>query len=157
VSDTAPYRLHEECPTAEAFALGSVFTRRIDDGLPIGTMEAWSMLLGAAVMHAVSVGLSEPVGAVRWTGEAVLSLLYLAVVASALGFLVYFDLLDRLGPIEINLVSYAAPAAAAATGVALLGEVPTTGLGFVLILSGFVLLKRDAIREAVGGQGVPGG
>ena len=56
-------------------------------------------------------------------------------------------------------MSYAAPAAAAATGVALLGEVPTTatGLGFVLILSGFVLLKRDAIREAVGGQGVAGG
>jgi hypothetical protein len=29
---------------------------------------------------------------------------YLAVVASAGGFLVYFDLLDRLGPIEINLI-----------------------------------------------------
>jgi drug/metabolite transporter (DMT)-like permease len=38
-----------------------------------------------------------------------LALIYLVVVASALGFLLYFDLLDRLGPIEINLVSYAAP------------------------------------------------
>jgi hypothetical protein len=84
VSDTAPYRLHEEYPTAEAFALGSVLTRRIDDGLPIGTMEAWSMLLGAVVMHAVSAGLSESVADVRWTPTAVLAPSYLVVVASAL-------------------------------------------------------------------------
>jgi drug/metabolite transporter (DMT)-like permease len=71
------------------------------------------------------------------------------VVASAAGFLIYFDLLDRLGPIEINLVSYAAPFAAAITGVLVLSETPTlfTAVGFGLICCGFVLIKRDAIRE----------
>jgi len=134
---------------AASFALGSVLTRRIEADLPIETMEAWSMLLGAVLMHVASVGISESVADVRWTTEAVLALLYLVVVASALGFLIYFDLLERLGPIEINLVSYAAPVAAAVTGLVVLGETPTpyTVVGFLLILVGFVLLKRRALRE----------
>ncbi|MEF8974206.1 MAG: DMT family transporter [Haloarcula sp.] len=136
---------------AASFALGSVLTRRFDDDLQIETMEAWSMLLGAVIMHGVSLGASESIADVQWTGEAVLALLYLVVVASALGFLIYFDLLEQLGPIEINLVSYAAPVVAAATGLLFLGETPTvyTGVGFACILFGFALLKRDALRNEV--------
>lgn len=132
-----------------SFALGSVLTRRVDARLPIETMEAWSMLIGAVVMHAASLALSEPVSGIRWTTGAVLSLLYLVVVSSALGFLIYFDLLDRLGPIEINLVSYATPVVAAVTGLLFLDETPTvlTVIGFAFILVGFVLLKRNALRD----------
>lgn len=132
---------------AASFALGSVLTRRVDGELPIEAMEAWSMLIGAALMHGASIALAESVSDVQWTGEAILSLLYLVVVASALGFLIYFDLLNRLGPIEINLVSYAAPVVAAGTGLLFLSETPTanTVVGFVLILLGFLLLKRKAI------------
>ncbi|AUX09537.1 DMT(drug/metabolite transporter) superfamily permease [Halalkaliarchaeum desulfuricum] len=133
---------------AASFALGSVLTRRLDTGLPIETMEAWSMLLGALLMHGVSVALAESVADVEWTLEAMVALLYLVVVASAAGFLIYFDLLERLGPIEINLVSYAAPVAAAVTGLVFLGEVPTihTWVGFLFILTGFLLIKRNAVR-----------
>ncbi|WP_226021283.1 DMT family transporter [Halomicrobium salinisoli] len=139
---------------AAAFALGSVLTRRVETDLPIETMEAWSMLVGAGLMHLLSLGLAESIVDVEWTTDALLALGYLAVVASAAGFLVYFDLLERLGPIEINLVSYAAPVAAAATGLVFLGERPTplTAVGFALILAGFVLVKRAAIREALVGR-----
>jgi drug/metabolite transporter (DMT)-like permease len=109
------------------------------------------MLIGAVLMHGASIAIAESVSDVQWTGEAILALLYLVVVASALGFLIYFDLLNRLGPIEINLVSYAAPVVAAVTGLLFLSETPTvyTVVGFVLILSGFVLLKREALRSEV--------
>ena len=133
---------------ALCFAFGSVVTRRLETDLPIETMEAWSMLGGAALMHAGSLGLGESVSGAP-PPAATAALVYLAVVASAGGFLVYFDLLDRLGPIEINLVSYVAPAVAALTGFLVLGEVidlPTV-TGFVVILAGFVLVKRRAIRE----------
>jgi drug/metabolite transporter (DMT)-like permease len=134
---------------ATSFALGSVLTRRIEAELPIETMEAWSMLLGALVMHGASVGIAESWATVRWTGEALLALGYLVVVASALGFLVYFDLLDRLGPIEINLVSYAAPVVAAITGLVFLHETPTllTVAGFLLVFAGFGLLERRALGD----------
>jgi drug/metabolite transporter (DMT)-like permease len=138
---------------AAAFALGSVLTRRVDSDLPIATMEAWSMIGGAAIMHAVSLALGESVANVVLNGESVAALAYLSLAASALGFLIYFELLDRLGPIEINLVSYVAPLFAALSGWAFLEEVPTpaTGGGFLLIFLGFLLLKRRAIRAEVAG------
>lgn len=133
---------------ATAFALGSVLTRRLDADLPIETMEAWSMVCGAVFLHAIAVGRpSESVADVVWTFEGVVALGYLSVVASAVGFLVYFRLLDRLGPIEINLVSYVAPVFAAVVGWLWLGETVsiTTVTGFLLVVVGFALVKRQAI------------
>ncbi|MFB6128327.1 MAG: DMT family transporter [Halorhabdus sp.] len=139
---------------AFSFALGSVLTRWLDAGLPIEAMEGWSMVGGALLMHLLSLGLGESPAAIEWTPTAVVSLGYLSVIASAVGFLVYFDLLDRLGPVEINLVSYVAPVFAALTGFLFLEEVidPSTAGGFAVILSGFVLVKRDAIRETYAGR-----
>ncbi len=132
-----------------AFALGSVLTKRIDAEMPIESMEAWSMLGGALLMHAVSVGLGEPIRGVEWTEPAALAaLLYLAIGSSAVGFLIYFTLLDRLGAIQINLVSYVAPVFAALSGWLFLAEElrPATAAGFLLIFVGFLLIKREAIR-----------
>jgi len=132
---------------ALCFALGSVLTRRIDADLPIETMEAWSMLGGAALMHGLSLGVGETVTGVP-TVEAAVAIAYLAVVSSALGFLIYFDLLERLGPIEINLVSYVAPAFAAVTGFLVFDELidAPTVVGFAVILVGFSLVKQRSIR-----------
>ena len=133
---------------ATAFALGSVLTRWIDARLPIETMEAWSMLGGALLMHAISLALGESFADVTVAVEGLIALAYLSLAASALGFLIYFDLLDRLGAVEINLVSYVAPVFAALAGWFFLQErlsVATAG-GFALIFAGFLLVKRRAIR-----------
>ncbi|EMA66848.1 hypothetical protein C461_10066 [Halorubrum aidingense JCM 13560] len=141
---------------AAAFALGSVLTRASDAEIPIETMEAWSMLLGAGLMHLLAVGLGESLADIAWTGEAVLSLAYLAIAASGIGFLIYFYLLDQLGPIEINLVSYVAPVFAALSGWLFLNEGLTlnTVAGFVIICVGFALVKRAAIRTELRRRGV---
>lgn len=140
---------------ATSFALGSVLTRALDSGMNIETMEAWSMLVGAVLTHGVALVLGESMGAIVWTSESLLALGYLAVVASGLGFLIYFDLLDRVGPIEINLVSYVAPVFAALVGWLLLDEglTLTTVAGFALICTGFALVKRSAIREELARNG----
>ncbi len=143
-----------------AFALGSVLTRRssADPGIELQT--AWSMLLGALGMHAISVGLGERVAAIEWTLQGVAALAFLALVASAAGFLVYFDLLERLGPVEINLVSYVVPVFAALTGFVLLGEpvTATTVVGFLFVVAGFALVKRRAIAgELARVRGRPSG
>jgi drug/metabolite transporter (DMT)-like permease len=139
---------------ALSFAFGSVLTRRLDAGLPVETMEGWSMVLGAVFMHGLSLALGESADAMATAVEArplvaVGSLAYLSLVASALGFLVYFDLLERLGPVEINLVSYVAPLFAALAGWVALGERIDlyTVAGFVVILVGFVLIKRRELRR----------
>ncbi|QUO48999.1 DMT family transporter [Halorubrum ruber] len=143
---------------AASFALGSVLSRASEADIAVETMEAWAMLLGAGLTHLVSLALGESVADVAWTTESLLALGYLSVVASGIGFLIYFDLLDRLGPIEINLVSYVAPVFAAVVGWLLLDEgiTATTVAGFLIICVGFALVKRDAIREELRAAGVTG-
>jgi drug/metabolite transporter (DMT)-like permease len=106
------------------------------------------MVGGALLMHAVSLALGESLADVTVSVRGLLALAYLSLAASALGFLVYFDLLDRLGAVEINLVSYVAPVFAALAGWLFLQErlSVATAAGFVLIFVGFLLVKRRAIR-----------
>ncbi|MFB6094200.1 MAG: DMT family transporter [Halanaeroarchaeum sp.] len=134
-----------------SFSLGTVLTRTVEADLPTETMEAWSMVIGAGVMHLVSVALGEDPSTVALTPQAIAALAYLSLGASALGFLIYFDLLERLGPIEINLVSYVAPVFAALSGWVFLAETltPTTVLGFLVIFAGFWLIKREALASEV--------
>jgi len=135
---------------ATAFALGSVLTQRAETGLPTITMEAWAMLLGAAIMHGVSLAMpGESIADVQLTAEALLAIGYLSIVASAAGFLLFFALLDRLGPIEVNLVSYVSPIVAAVVGWLLLGETvdALAVVGFCTIVAGFALVKRRALAS----------
>ncbi|MFC7072491.1 DMT family transporter [Halovenus rubra] len=143
---------------AGSFAFGSVLIRRSNASLEIETLEGWAMLLGGLLMHVLALGLGESPAAIEWTTEALVALMYLSVVASALGFLIYFDLLERLGPIEINLVSYVAPVFAAISGWIFLSEGVSlaTVAGFVFIFTGFLLIKRRAIQDEIRRQrGIP--
>ena len=137
--------------SAVAWAVGAVLVERDRTTLPAPTMQAWMMVVGAPLLHLAAPFVGESLASVRFTREAMLALLYLAPVAGGLGYLLYFDLQDRLGPMEINLVSYATPAFAAVTGLLVLGEsiAPTTVAGFFAILLGFALVKFDAIREEI--------
>ncbi|PSP86485.1 EamA family transporter [Halobacteriales archaeon QS_4_66_20] len=135
---------------AVCIALGSVLVQRTDSTISTEGMVAWSNALGAVILHLISAGLpSESVSSVTISIEALSAILYLAVFASAIGYFIYFDLLDRLGAIEINLVSYAAPVFAAVSGWLVLDETLDllSIVGFFGIFGGFILLKRDAIRE----------
>jgi drug/metabolite transporter (DMT)-like permease len=134
---------------AASVALGSVLVRRLDAGIATEGRVAWSMAVGAVVLHATDLALpGASLAQVVWTTEGVVALAYLAVAASVVGYVVYFDLLDRLGPVEINLISYATPVSAAAAGVVVFGrgvELATV-VGFACILGGFALVKRRALR-----------
>jgi len=137
---------------AAAVALGSVLVQRVDSGIPTVGMVAWSNALGAVVLHAISVGMpGESLRQAEFSTGGLLALVYLAVLASAVGYVIYFDLLDRLGAIEINLVSYTVPVFAALSGWLVLDETLTLRAvgGFLVILIGFGMLKREALADLV--------
>ena len=139
--------------SAAAFALGAVLTRRFRTDLPVQTMQAWMMVVGAPLLHLVAVVLPTPgLEAIEWTTPALLGLAYLALIAGAGGYLLYFVLLDRIGPVEVNLIGYAAPVFAAIGGWVVLGETIAlrTVLGFVVITAGFVLVKHEALAAELG-------
>ena len=135
---------------AGAVALGSVLVQRVDNALPTVGMVAWSTAGGALLLHLLSFGLpSESITDIAITTETILIVGYLAVFASAVGYLIYFDLLSQLGAIEINLVSYTVPVFAALSGWVVLNESLDwlAVAGFLVIFGGFVLLKRETLRE----------
>ncbi|SNZ03413.1 Permease of the drug/metabolite transporter (DMT) superfamily [Natronoarchaeum philippinense] len=138
--------------SAAAFALGSVLVRPIDAGLPIETLQAWSMLIGAGVLLGWALVSGESVAAIELTATAVLSYGYLTIVSGVVAFLLYFELLDRSGAIQVNLVGYAEPVVAIGVSWLLLGSVvdATTVLGLLTIAAGFGLIKRESIRALAG-------
>ncbi len=114
---------------------------RADRWAPVGRRQ-WATV-------GVVLGLGESLASVTWSPRALWALGYLSLGASAAGFLVYFTLLERLGPVEITLVSCVAPLFVAISGFLFLGEVVDVwaGVGFVCILAEFFLIKRRAVRR----------
>ncbi|KAB1189997.1 EamA family transporter [Haloferax sp. MBLA0076] len=137
---------------AACFALGAVLTRPFTSDIPARTLQAWAMLLGAGLLHLSGVATNESLASIEWTATAFGSLVYLAVVSGAAAFLIYFELLSRFGPTQINLIGYLEPVSATLLSWAFLGQLidSLTALGFVAIFAGFALIKRRALAELVG-------
>lgn len=130
-----------------AVAIGSVGLRRLTTSCSSLGLTAWAMLLGGLLMHGFSLGRGEPQLFPSAEPVAIAALLFLGVLSSAVAYTIYFTLLARVGPFQINLVSYLVPVVATITGWVLLDE-PVTWLtvaGFGVIVCGFVLIKRRAI------------
>jgi drug/metabolite transporter (DMT)-like permease len=82
--------------------------------------------------------------------EAIISVLFLAVVCTAVAFLLFFALIHEVGPTKSTVITYLNPAVAIALGVAFLGEPLTAGivLGFVLVLAGSAIATRPSRLKA---------
>jgi drug/metabolite transporter (DMT)-like permease len=83
------------------------------------------------------------------SADALASIVGLAVVCTAVGFLVFFALIAEVGPRRAMAFTYVNPAVAAVAGVVVLDEAFTLGMavGFVLVLAGSVLATRPARQQ----------
>lgn len=84
--------------------------------------------------------------------RALLAVGILAVVCTALAFLLFFALIGEVGPVRATVITYFNPAVALLLGVTLLHEPFTLGavIGFSMILVGSLLATRRASGPAVG-------
>ena len=90
-----------------------------------------------------------PVAAIEWpsstpAAKVTASVVTLAVVCTALAFVLFFALIAETGPVRATVITYVNPAVAALLGVAVLNERFTAGMavGFALVLAGSVLATR---------------
>jgi drug/metabolite transporter (DMT)-like permease len=123
------------------YALGPAVVRRYLTGVPSISVTGIS-LAACAVVYA-------PLAAARWPqavpGAGVLaSVAVLAVVCTAAAFLLFFALIEEIGPVRATVITYINPAVAALAGITILHESFTVGMaiGFVLVLAGSVLATR---------------
>ncbi|QEA13427.1 DMT family transporter [Comamonas flocculans] len=133
------------------WGLGTVLTKRMFQlhRPPALSFTAWQMLLGSLMLALVAW--LVPQRAIEWTTGMVLGLLYAAVFASSLAWVLWFLIIDRLPATVAGLSSLCVPITAILMAWGLLGERPDAaeGLGIVLIVLGLVTVSGMGLRRKV--------
>ena len=146
------FALVQMAVVAVAYAVGPFVLSRHLSHLPgLGVMAA---ALTVTAIGYLPVGLAQlpstwPPATVVW------SVVGLGVLCTALAFVVFFALIDEVGPVRATVITYVNPAVAILLGVLLLDEKLTIGMavGFVLVIIGSVLATRRSPRPAAAPDG----
>jgi drug/metabolite transporter (DMT)-like permease len=123
------------------YAAGPAILARYLGALPPVGVTAVSLTVCALVY--------APLAAFQWPHsfprpETIGSVAVLAVVCTAIGFLLFFALVAEIGPVRGLVITYINPAVAAVLGVIVLRESFTVwmAVGFVLVIAGSTLATR---------------
>jgi drug/metabolite transporter (DMT)-like permease len=133
---------------AVCYAVGPVILQRWLAALPaLGVIAASLALTAVAYVPIVAFGSAGDAPSAKAVG----SVLGLAVVCTAVAFLVFFALIAEVGPVRATVITYVNPAVAAFLGVLILDEHFTVGMGigFALVLAGSVLATQPGIARRV--------
>jgi len=126
---------------AIGYAAGPIIIARRLPSLPAVGVVAASLALTALFYAPLAV---PQLPRALPSGQVLLAVLILAVVCTALAFVLFFALIGEVGPVRATIITYFNPAVALLLGVAVLHEPFTLGavVGFSLILAGSVLATR---------------
>lgn len=141
---------------ALSWAVSNIVAKRMRlDGSELLNVSAWQMVYGSLGLAVLALVLdSSPV---RWTPSFSLALAYNVVLATALAWLLWLYALNHLSAGASGLASLGTPAFALAVAWLQLGEQPTVGEGFgmVLIIAALAWLSavgsRRFSRDLAGG------
>ena len=124
------------------YATGPLIASRKLHGVPPLAMTAVCLSM-AAVVYAPAAALTWP--AAMPSVQVLAALGALAVVCTAVAFLVFFRLIAEIGPARATVITYVNPAVAVTLGVLVLNERLTAAMAgaFALILAGSVLATRS--------------
>ncbi len=138
VGQVSALALAQVACVAVCYAVGPIILSRSLGDVPALGVVAASLVI-TAIVYAPFAATHRP--AAMPSAHVLESVLGLAVVCTALAFLLFFALIAEVGPVRATVITYVNPAVAAVVGVAVLGEHISVGmvLGFALVLMGSVL------------------
>lgn len=123
--------------------IGTTLVKRFGAGVSSTLLNRNGMFVGAALLLGVAFA-SERDAVVTWTPAAVASVLYLAIMGTAVTFSLFFWLLRSAPAHKMALIAYVTPAIALFLGWAFAGEPVTvwTLSGAGCVLSGVLLVVQ---------------
>jgi drug/metabolite transporter (DMT)-like permease len=132
--------------TATGYAIGPVVANRKLAGAPTPGVTA-VCLAAATIAYAPAAALTWP--AAMPSLRVLAALAGLAVLCTAVSFLLFFRLIAEVGPARATVITYLNPVVAVILGVSVLGEPLTAPMvtAFALILAGSVLATRSGVRS----------
>jgi drug/metabolite transporter (DMT)-like permease len=133
------------------YALGPAILSRRLGGLPSVGVMALSLSL-CALVYAPIAAVQRP--AVMPGASALGAIAILAVVCTAIAFLLFAALIDEIGPVRATVITYVNPAVAAALGVAVQRDPFTAamGVGFLLVILGSAFAARSPSTNTTDGR-----
>jgi drug/metabolite transporter (DMT)-like permease len=125
------------------YAIGGLYAGRRFPGLPPSLVAFGALVWSTLFVLPIGVAQGSAIG---W--EALLSVLYLGVLATGVAYLLYFGLIAGAGAAKAVLVTYLVPSLALMYGAVFLGEEVTAValLGLALVLAG-VALGTGTVRR----------
>jgi len=139
------------------YAVGpAILARWMSDLPPVGVVALALTISSVLILPVVAVTGGWPTAVP--SPPTILSVVILAVVCSALAFVLMFALIAEIGPIRMTAITYVNPAVAVVAGALVLSEPITiwTLVGFALILVGCALVTRpDRRADAPTGDTAP--
>ena len=134
-----------------AAALSNVLLKRRALELAPAMIAAWQMIFGTAPLLALGFVLDGNPIHFHWSGTALFCLFYLAVIGSALTFLLLYWLMPRMGVTNLQTISLITPPGAVAFGWLLGGETFSLWslVGAVFVLSGVWAIFRKAGKAKI--------
>jgi len=140
------------------YALGpAILSRWIPDLPGVGVVAV--SLAGAALIYIPVVLLTGSWPTVVPSTSVIVAIVVLAVICSAVAFLLMVGLIAEIGPVKATTITYVNPAVAIIAGVVVLNERVTvwTVVGFALVLTGSWLVtrkRRDVAATSAGPEEV---
>lgn len=133
-----------------SWAMGVVLTKRmfLRHKVNVMTLTGWQMLLGA--LFTLPLALLMPQMAPRWGAQLVLGLLYMGVLASAVGWGLWMMVVRRVSASVAGMSALGVPVLTIILAWLLLGERPTAldiG-GAALMMAGLVVVTLAPARRA---------
>jgi drug/metabolite transporter (DMT)-like permease len=125
-----------------ASAVGNVALKRRGARSDPLALNGWAMLLGGALLLAVSA-LSEDWGATAWSADSIFSILYLAALGTGFTFVTLTVLIRELPAVTTSFISLLIPFGALALGALVRGERVTAlaVAGAVLVVAGIAVAQ----------------
>jgi drug/metabolite transporter (DMT)-like permease len=148
LSRTSGVGLVEVAGVVVGYATGPWLLSRYLAGLPSLGVIAASLSLTAIVYAPIAAFQLPPS---LPSGRVIASIAGLAVVCTAVAFVLFFELIAESGPVRATVITYVNPAVAALLGVAVLSErfTPGMGVGFALVLAGSVVATARSRQRVV--------
>jgi drug/metabolite transporter (DMT)-like permease len=137
---------------AASAAFANVLVKARSIQLAPAMLAAWQMIFGIAPLLVLGFAVDGSPARFHWTATALICLLYLAVIGSALTFLLLYWLLPRMTVAQLQSISLITPPGAVMLGWLLGGETfPMSSLlGAAFVLTGvWMIFRRTEIRKPV--------
>jgi drug/metabolite transporter (DMT)-like permease len=131
---------------ATTWSLGAVLTRSMELPRSRPTTAGAAMMVGGAMLLALSAGFGEMHPFPHVSTRAVLAMLYLIIFGSLLAFTAFVWLLGHMPATRVSSHAYVNPIVAVALGYFAAGEIITwriIGGSLLVLVSVFLILRRD--------------